>query len=201
VSPSSCVPDHRAGLGRPGRRCRPRRGRHLVPLGAAAIVLSLLAPAVGAAGAHNGLLRASPKLRDRIELTSTRVVAGPRLRGELIVTNRGQRPINLTRRCKPSFAVALTNGSVPPGVAFAEICSNEPFVIAPGTTRFRLTVATTYSSCLQPGGTSTKSMPSCLAGGIFPPLPPGRYRAVLVGDQIALPAPRPVVVTLLAPTG
>jgi hypothetical protein len=198
VSPSSCAPDLRAGTGRPGRR---RRGRRLVPLGAAVIVLSLLAPAVGAAGAHNGLLRASPELRDRIELNSTRVLAGPRLHGTLVVTNRGRRPINLTRRCRPDFAVALTNGSVAPDVAFAFVCTNAPFVISPGTTRFPLTVATTYSSCLQPGGSSTKSMPSCLAGGIFPPLPPGRYRAVLVGDQIALPAPRPVAVTLLAPTG
>ena len=174
--------------------------------------LSLLPPSAGAAPSKSarsksaqsksapskyGLLPASPALRDRIELDSTHGVAGERLRGTLVVTNRGSRPINLTHRCRPGFLIELTNRHVAPQVSFAMDCVNRPFLIEPGTTRFPMKIFT-KEGCSAAGGPSAQSGPACPATGGEPALPPGRYRAVLVGDGVALPAPAPVTVTLVA---
>jgi hypothetical protein len=163
--------------------------------------LSLLAPSAGAAQSKSaqsiyGLLPAAPTLSDRIELASTHGVAGARLRATLVVTNRGPRPINLTRRCYPGFLIELTNRHIAPQVSFASPCLNRPFLIEPGTTRFPRTIFT-REGCTA-AGASSPSTPACPASGGQPALPPGRYRAVLVGDGIALPAPAPVAVTLVA---
>ena len=53
-------------------------------------------------------------------------------------------------------------------------------------------LATTYGSCVHnPTGDPTK--PVCLEGDGIPPLPPGRYRAVLVSSS-PLPVPVPPAV-------
>jgi hypothetical protein len=144
-----------------------------------------------------GLLPASPDLRDRIVLTTTRAVAGTPISGTLIVNNRGAAAINLTHGCKPQFEVALTkNRHVAPTVAWTADCSSGSSLIAPGINRLHFTLLTTYRQCVQPGGSSLHRIPHCLPGGL-PPLPAGRYQAVLVGNGVlALPAPRSVAVTL-----
>jgi hypothetical protein len=146
-----------------------------------------------------GLLPASPRLADRLVLSQTHVTAGTPIKGTLVVTNRGP-VINLTRGCRPAFVVVLTNHRIPPMAAFATDCSLRPFIIAPGVTRLAFTVMTTYGDCV-PAWEATDLVPACLHHGkvmLMPPLPPGHYQAVLVGDGLALPDPAPVPVILSA---
>jgi hypothetical protein len=153
-----------------------------------------------------GLIAADPRLTDHLQLGSTRVQAGRSIDGTLVVTSRAHAPINLTQECKPSFGVALENAAIHQGLAFTASCTSEPFIINPGSNRFPLTVITTYLGCIEPGGSSfaepgdssTTPFPRCTSAGATPPLPPGRYSAVLSGSgDLALPQPKPVVVTLL----
>ena len=146
-----------------------------------------------------GLVPAPGGLTDRLVLLQTQVTAGTPIKGWLVVTYRGRAPINLNRGCRPQYAVVITNHRFPPDVAFPADCSAAPFVIKPGENRLAVTVITTYRMCAQVASQATSSMPACLHGHqIMPPLPPGRYEAVLVGDGLPLPAPAPIPIRLAA---
>jgi len=141
-----------------------------------------------------GLLPSNPQIETRIELASTRVAAGSTIHGTLVITSHALSPINLTKICRPQYGVGLTNAKIQPqGVAFFDSCVEAPFVIPPGITRLAITVPTTYQECAQTN--QTPSLPRCAKKGM-PPLPTGRYKAVLVGDGLPLPEPTPVTVTL-----
>src|SRR5580692_7219559 len=56
-----------------------------------------------------GLVRAPSGLTDRLVLQHTQVTAGTPIKGSLVVTYRGRAPINLNRRCRPQYAVVVTN--------------------------------------------------------------------------------------------
>ena len=156
------------------------------------------APAVSPAPT-TGLVRAPRGLTDRLVLARTQVTAGTPIKGWLVVTYRGRAPINLNRGCQPRYAVVVTNHRFPPDVAFRMDCSAAPFIIKPGENRLAVTVVTTYRECAQVASQATSSEPACLHGHqIMPPLPPGRYEAVLVGDGLPLPAPAPIPVSLTA---
>jgi len=142
-----------------------------------------------------GLVTPDPSLTTQIVLSSTRIASGHSINGTLLVVNRGTIPINLTKACRPDFVVALTNSNYVPQVAFATVCSGRPFTIAPGANHLHVDVTTTYLGCRQGGSPST--VPNCLSDEP-PPLPAGNYDAVLIGDGLALPEPRPVPVTLTA---
>jgi hypothetical protein len=146
-----------------------------------------------------GLVPAPRGLTDRLVLPQTHVTAGTAIKGTLIVTYRGRKPINLNRGCRPQYAVALTNHRVPPHVGFTAACGMAPFVIEPGENRLPVTVVTTYLGCTHDAWQATGSLPACLRGRqLMPPLPAGRYEAVLVGDGLPLPAPAPVPVIVAA---
>lgn len=146
-----------------------------------------------------GLITAPRGLTDRLVLKQTRVTAGTPIEATLIVTYRGRASINLNHHCAPQYAVVVTNRRFPPEAAFATSCSLLPFIIRPGENRLPATVLTTYLSCSEVASQATKASPSCLQGRQrMPPLPPGRYEAVLVGDGLPLPAPAPVPVSLVA---
>ena len=146
-----------------------------------------------------GLVPEPGGLTDRLVLLQTQVTAGTPIKGWLVVTYRGRAPINLNRGCRPQYAVVITNHRFPPDVAFPADCSAAPFVIKPGENRLAVTVITTYRMCAQVASQATSSMPACLHGHqIMPPLPPGRYEAVLVGDGLPLPAPAPIPIRLAA---
>jgi hypothetical protein len=142
-----------------------------------------------------GLLPSDPGLTDRIILKSSRSTAGKPIPGTLLVVNHTAASINLTKTCQPSYAVALTNSKYAPRVAFATVCSSAPFVIAPGTNRFPISITTTYLACQQ-SQSSSSDLPTCIKSGA-PPLPSGTYDAVLIGDGLALPRPQPVPVVLV----
>lgn len=142
-----------------------------------------------------GLIPADPSLTDRIVLKSSSVTAGHPIDATLLVVNHSATAINLTKTCRPSFVVALTNRTYIPRVAFTTDCSSQPFAIVPGTTRLPIKVITTYLGCQQ-GGSTVSGQPACV-GDEAPPLPAGRYDAVMVGNGgLALPEPLPVPVTL-----
>jgi hypothetical protein len=144
-----------------------------------------------------GLIPAPHGLTDRLVLRNTRVIAGTPIRGTLLVSNRSGRAINLNRGCRPSYEVALTSPRYTPSIAFAADCSVQPFIIRPGTNRLPVTVQTTYLAC-SATGSSAGQVPRCRHGNRMPPLPAGRYDAVLFGDGLPLPAPAGVIVILRA---
>ncbi len=142
-----------------------------------------------------GLMPASPALADRLILTGTDVASGVAIKGTLLVINHGRKAINLNRGCRPKYEVVLTAPHYLPAIAFPADCSGQPFIIKPGPNRIGVTVLTTYLAC-----SGSKHLMhgehACLRGNRMPPLPAGRYRAVLVGDGLPLPAPASVAVTL-----
>lgn len=145
-----------------------------------------------------GLVPAATSITDRVMLTRHTVRAGTTIAGTLIVTNASHSPINLTQTCKPDYAVVIRNRVIHQEPAFTTGCSSQPFLLHPGTTRFPISVITTYFGCLQPGGSSATPMPKCTAHGP-PPLPVGIYSTLLYGSGgLALPEPAPVTVTLRA---
>jgi hypothetical protein len=127
------------------------------------------------------------------------VAAGVQIKGTLLVVNHSRTPINLTHGCRPHFEVVLAGRHYRPNVAFPADCSTEPLILRPGPNRFRFSLITTFMVCA-----AKKDLESgehaCLTGPRMPPLPAGRYRAVLVGDGLALPAPIPVTVNLRWPS-
>lgn len=146
----------------------------------------------GATGSNAG------RITDRLQLETTRAVAGTPIKGVFIVDNPN-RSVNLNHRCRPGFAVTLTNATFPPGAAFDLPCDSEPFVLAHGTNRYPFTVSTDYPRCIQPGGGPiTATSPACNGGNKIPPLPPGSYQAVFDNDGLTLPTPSRVAVTLTA---
>ena len=69
------------------------------------------------------------------------------------------------------FAVVLLKKGQLPNVVFPLVCVSMPFTLAPGTNRFPFRVTA--------------------------PAAAGRYRAVLVGNELALPAPKPLKVAVV----
>ncbi|MHB1711810.1 MAG: hypothetical protein ACYCV7_10465 [Acidimicrobiales bacterium] len=108
------------------------------------------------------------------------------------MTNTSGSAIDLRDRhgCTPGYAVGLTNAALPAANApgFAAVCGTAALTLPPGTTRFPIEVITTYFGCTNgptPSGGSHR-LPQCITGGP-PPLPSGRYVAVLYGSSLALP--------------
>jgi hypothetical protein len=168
---------------------------------------SIVPPASPPPASVTGLAPSLPGLTDRLVLRQTHVRARTVIQGELIVTYRGRSPITLRRpdprvsQCRPKFAVVVTNHRIPPQVGFTDECGPVPFAIKPGENRLAFTVSTTYLSCTNDSWQVTSSLPACPPGqqltpSTMPPLPAGRYLAILVGDGLPLPAPAPVPVTI-----
>jgi hypothetical protein len=163
------------------------------------------APAAGGAATTPGpaptvgLAPASRQLTDRLVLAHTSVTAGTSITGTLVVTNHGP-AVNLTHGCRPDYEAVLTGHGFPPAAAFSSDCMTRPFVIKPGVNRLKVTVLTTYHGCTMDSKHATRQTPACLRGSRMPPLPEGRYLAVLVGSgNLRLPAPTPVPVLLTGP--
>jgi hypothetical protein len=144
----------------------------------------------------DGLIRADPLIRVRVELRNHQVTAGQSITGTLVVTSTASGRIDLTKMCEPSFQVVLGNRTISQHPAFNAVCSSQPLWINPGTNRFPLAVTTSYFECVQPGGSSTAPIAACGSDGP-PPLPPGEYHTVLVGSgNLPLPQPPSVSVKL-----
>lgn len=156
---------------------------------------------VGPGTSCGGLLQASEGVSDGLRLTATVVRAGTTVPGDLVVTNSSGSTIELrdAHGCTPGLAVGLTNATLPAADApgFAAVCGAAAIVLPLGTTMLPIEVTTSYSGCANgptPAGGRGDRFPRCIDGGP-PPLPAGRYVAVLYGLSLALP-PATVWVTL-----
>jgi hypothetical protein len=133
---------------------------------------------------------------ERLELSTTRVVAGHPISGNVVVVNPGS-PIDLSKGCRPGYLVTVKNSHYAPMVVWPTDCVSGPFVIPNGITRLPVVVSTSYWGC-SPSGNTTPSFPRCLAGNRMPPLPPGQYEAqVLWEGSVPLPQAPPVTLTLV----
>jgi hypothetical protein len=143
-----------------------------------------------------GLIPAASRISDRVVLSEHTVSAGTSISGTLEVTNQSPTAVNLTRLCRPNFAVVIASGVIDQRPGFAQPCTNQPFIVEPGTNSFPISVLTTYFECLPPGSSSLTSEPSC-TGSTMSPLPAGSYHTILYGSgDLALPEPAPVAVTV-----
>jgi len=123
-------------------------------------------PAAGAATGTRGVTA-------ELVLASRRVRAGTPVRGRLVLNNPGARAVDLNQGCAPQWDVVLGRGSTPPQVAFAMVCSPEPFRVAPGTTERSFRVETAGKRA-------------------------GSYRAFLVASQPSFPEAKPVNVRIVS---
>jgi hypothetical protein len=137
-------------------------------------------------------------LRARIELTSTTVVAGGTISGEVVVENRGDETVRLLDSgCQAKWTVALVGGDgVSHEAAFPSDCDPEPFTFPPGPTRLPFTVPVTYDTCTPSASAGSGTLQCLPPPDIMPPLPAGRYEARLVSTSPSLTA-APVAVEVV----
>jgi len=137
--------------------------------------------------------RPDPVLID-VELDGTTVASGGELAGTVVVSNNSGEPIDIGY-CGAVFAVGLENDEVDQQLAFLR-CRQQG-EIAPGVSRFEVTVLTTFGSCVGDGPDPVPpGMVACLPEGAVPLLPPGEYETRLYPpDGIDADAP-PLMVTL-----
>lgn len=142
---------------------------------------------------------AAGRLCDRLVLGSTRALAGTVITGVLLVDNRSGRRITYRHpSCgDPIGGVVLTNRHFPPQFPQLTCLEVKPVVLPPGISRMPISILTRYLSCAETGSRASAHNPKCAASGEPPPLPAGRYTAVLVGSP--LPTPRAVPVILRSP--
>lgn len=140
--------------------------------------------------------------RLELVLATTRVPAGTPIHGHVLAINHTGHPITiLDAPCDPWVQAGLTGAhvqfsAISPDVACGSVQLHE------GTTRIPVTIQTTYERCVQGNQRGTPDAPHCgdTNATLMPPLPPGRYQAVVeVLQPHASPVlPEPVVVTLIA---
>jgi hypothetical protein len=127
----------------------------------------------------------------RIELRAHRVTAGSQIAGTVVVTNGTGHAVNVVG-CISIFGVVLTNASVPPEATWFQCRQN--ITIPEGVSRYPVVVSAAYASCTQADPTAPTA---CLPGTGTRPLPPGRYRAVLVQSDPVVPPAKTVAVTVV----
>jgi hypothetical protein len=139
----------------------------------------------------------------RVVLHQSRVVAGQPIKGTVVLTNTTARRITVESCAENGWLQVGLRGRGYTYQASSTLVGCPPSIrLAPGANRFPVTVLTTYEGCLQPGGKSVTSLPTCTSTGP-PPLPAGRYSTTvfIMGLPHMTEAPQPITVTLLRPTG
>jgi hypothetical protein len=131
----------------------------------------------------------SPPISAQIELPSRTISSGSQMAGRVIVENNSGRPLHVSG-CGSPFQVVLGNGEVTPTVAWPTCL--EPITIPVGTSEWPVTISARYSSCGQGAG-----LVPCDHGRV-PPLPVGRYRAVLYQSPRVVVPPLPIEVDVSA---
>ena len=150
----------------------------------------------GVAGASGS---SSAPIKVRVALQRSHVVAGQPIKGTVTLTNTTSRQITVDSCAQNGWLqVGLSGRGYTYQASSTQIACPPSIRLAPGANRFPVTVLTTYESCLQPGGESVTSLPSCTSTGP-PPLPAGRYSTTvfIMGLPHLTEPARPVTVTLL----
>jgi hypothetical protein len=122
---------------------------------------------------------APPPIIVRTVLDQTTVTAGSSIHGEVIVTNTTGKPIPFVENCPGNYddlaKVGLSNAQI--GFQDFQLgvgCVHDSVPLAPGITRYPITVSTYYASC-DGGRVGSEGLPVCLPGGGIPLLPAGDY--------------------------
>lgn len=154
--------------------------------GALACLIGLGLAVRGAAAASAGRHRA--QLTGTIRVERSRLRAGAELKAELVLHNPFHRTRVLARGCPHGFVqLMLSNRQLTQTVAWAEpACNDASFDARPGTTVYRLEVATTYLSCTMVGHKPSAGVPQCLPGNRMPPLPAGVYKVSVASNGLQL---------------
>jgi hypothetical protein len=161
-------------------------GRRLVGA-VAALVLALA-----------GCTSSGPRVELRVVLDKTTAPAnGQPISGYVEITNNTGHPVTITNACNGWIRVGLTNAKVTYHLLDGLVaCPASRLPV--GTSRQRISVATTYDQCSQHGDST--SMPRCIgaAHSVMPWLPPGTYTtsALIQNLPAGIPLPPPITVTL-----
>ena len=129
--------------------------------------------------------------------------AGTALTGRLVVENNTMHPVAIPRTdqgCRIPWGVTLVNGSHAANLSFPQraVCTRGVEQLLPGANYLQFTIVARESSCTTVPVSDPRAV-HCLANGQPPPLPPGRYDAVLVPSSGLFPTPDPVPVLVVAP--
>ncbi len=157
------------------------------------VLLAILAAGCSSGGhvtpQHSGSAHA---LSARIVLPLRTMAAGSSIKGRLVVTNNTGRAIH-TWGCGTPFQVALTSSTYHPDVAWPTCLQR--LTIPAGVTSYRVAVSATYLICS--GSQSPGTTRACLPGGGMPPLPAGKYRAMLFQSRHLVQAPPGIPVRVI----
>ena len=189
-------------------RHRPRaaalvRWDRLLVLGLLVMLGGLLVPPTPLSGASgtSATVHEVGALRVHLVLLAGRTIsAGASTSGYVVIDNTAKAPIAVTQGCggKPDVAVVLSSSKVPQAAAFALVkCPDVE--LTPGLHRYPIDISASYEECIGPGG-SGGGVPACLPAPENgpPPLPVGRYQAVMATDS-SIPTARPLPVSVVHP--
>jgi hypothetical protein len=172
-----------------------------VGLGLALLALGAAGPVAAASGAP------APPITVHLTLRTDHVVAGHRIKGTVALTNTTHEAITVNTCAIDGWLdVGLKSRSYSPTFAHPLVGCAPSVRIRPGTTRYPVTVVTTYGGCSQPepSGTPPSALPICTVSDGRegpPPLPAGHYATVVefVGLTGLAQTPGRATVTLEAP--
>jgi hypothetical protein len=121
--------------------------------------------------------------------------SGSTVTATLVVDNPGEQFDAFVRNpvvhCAPRWTIALVSGTIPADPILSTTCQHQGLVFHPGENRLAVKLIARYPRCNRP------RFPRCVGTPPEPPpLPRGRYRAVLAGDLPWLPNARPVQVEI-----
>lgn len=180
------------------------RWDRLLVLGLLVMLGGLLVPPTslsGASGTSEATVHEVHALRVHLVLLAGRTLsAGASTSGYVVIDNTTRAPIAVTQGCggKPDIAVVLSSSKVPQAAVFAPVkCTDVE--LTPGLHRYPVDIRASYQGCIGPGG-SGGGLPPCLPAPENgpPPLPVGRYQAVMATDS-SIPTAKPLPVTVVHP--
>jgi hypothetical protein len=106
--------------------------------------------------------------------------------GRVVIDNSSGHEIH-AYGCLTMFQLALVSSSYHPAIAWFDCAQS--FTIPRGRSIYPVIIAASYSQCSS--ARPANATRACLPDGHTPPLPPGRYRAVLFSSGASSPAHRP----------
>jgi hypothetical protein len=179
------------------------RWDRLLVLGLLAALGGLLMPPPlsGASAASEATVHEVRALRVHLVLLAGRTLsAGASTSGYVVVDDTAKASIAVTQGCGgiPDVAVVLSSPEVPQTAVFTtQKCPD--IELTPGVHRYPVDVSASYQGCIGPGG-SGSGLPPCLPAPDSgpPPLPVGRYQAVMATAS-SIPTATPVPVTVIHP--
>lgn len=158
-------------------------------------------PLAGASSTAEATVHEVRALRVHLVLLAGRTLsAGASTSGYVVIDNTAKTSIAVTQACggKPDVAVVLSSPKVRQAAAFALVkCPDVE--LTPGLHRYPIDIRASYQGCIGPGG-SGGGFPPCFPAPENgpPPLPVGRYQAVMATDS-SIPTAKPLPVTVIYP--